>query len=143
MPVGDQMALFSRRSEKYPRESRSPCFFSSARSLSSSSSDKGSTARRDRKAASSTPNSSAVLMMLMRTFTQPGVMIPANWSSGAASEISRATPYRQRSRKVEDSAPCEAVLVTVTSSAASSEVTSSPPTATAAASFGLERSPLA
>lgn len=83
---------------------------------------------------------SSVDSTLMVTLTQPGVAIPSKRESSAARVTSRITPYRQRSRKVE--VPVE-VLVTVTSTAASSEVTSSPPTATIAASQGLERSPFA
>lgn len=81
-------------------------------------------------------------MTLMKTSTQAGVSMPWRRESLGTSEISRITPYRQRSRNVERYVSW-AVLAMVTSSAASSEQASSPPTATAAASFGLDRSPLA
>lgn len=76
----------------------------------------------------------------MTTLTQFGVRIPSKRESSAATETSRSVPYHHRSPKDDD---LEALLVTVTSNAASSEHTRSPPTATAAASRGLDRSPLA
>lgn len=76
----------------------------------------------------------------MATSTQFGVAIPSKRESSEATETSRRVPYHHRSVKLDEPG---ASLVTVTSRAASSEDTSSPPTATAAASRGFDRSPLA